>query len=412
MRLLLLACCLLAFSSFSAAQSYDLLLKGGHVIDPRHEIDELLDVAVKDGRIARLAKNIRSAEAAQTIDVSGLYVTPGLVDIHVHVYAGTGMRGAYSGDNSVYPDGFTFRSGVTTAVDVGSSGWRNFEDFKFRVIDRSKTRVLAMLNIVGRGMGGDEIEQNLEDMDPAATAAMMKKHPATIVGVKTAHYEGPEWDPVDRAVEAAAAGGGVVMVDFGRFHPARPFDELVLEHLRPGDIYTHAYLGRVPMFDADGRVRSFLFEARKRGVKFDVGHGAGSFWWAQAIPAIRQGFWPDSISTDLHISSMNSGMKNMLNVASKILNQGVPLYEVVRMSTSNPAEQIHRPELGRIAVGDEADLAVLRLDAGRFGFLDVRNTVAYGTKLLVCELTLRGGKVMWDLNGRAGTPWQSHYGRL
>jgi dihydroorotase len=368
-----------------------------------------MDVAVKDGKIAAVAQNIAPAEAKQTIDAAGLFVTPGLIDIHVHVYAGTGMRGAYSGDNSVYPDGFTFRTGVTTVVDAGSSGWRNFPDFKDRVIDRSQTRVLALLNIVGKGMGGGPIEQDLADMDPAATTKVMKQFPETIVGVKSAHYAGPEWDPVDRAVKAAAAGGGVVMVDFGEFRKERPFENLVLEHLRPGDMYTHTYLGRVPMLDADGRVRPYLFEARKRGVKFDVGHGGGSFWWSQAAPAIKQGFRPDSISTDLHIGSMNGGMKTMLNVMSKILNQDVPLYDVIEMSTSNPANQIHRPELGHLSVGAGADIAVMRMDQGKFGFLDVNNAVAPGTKLLVGELTLRDGKVVWDLNGRAGTPWEAFY---
>jgi len=393
----------------ASAQEYDLLLKGGHVIDPRNEINRAMDVAVKDGKIASVAENISSNQAQRTVDIAGLYVTPGLVDIHVHVYAGTGMRGAYSGDNSVYPDGFTFRTGVTTVVDVGSSGWRNFPDFKDRVIDRSKTRVLAMLNIVGKGMGGGAIEQDLDDMDAAATTKVMKQFPETIVGVKSAHYTGPEWDSVDRAVKAAEAGGGVVMVDFGEFRKERPFEELVLEHLRPGDMYTHMYLGRVPMLDANGRLRSYLFEARKRGVKFDVGHGGGSFWWRQAIPAIKQGFRPDSISTDLHIGSMNSGMKTMLNVMSKILNQDVPLYDVIEMSTSNPANQIKRPELGNLSVGSGADVAVIRMDTGEFGFLDVRNAMASGTKLLVGELTLRDGEVVWDLNGRAGVPWQEFY---
>jgi dihydroorotase len=393
----------------AAAQQYDLLLKGGHVIDPRNKIDRAMDVAVKDGKIAAVAASIPADQAKQTVDTAGLYVTPGLIDIHVHVYAGTGMRGAYSGDNSVYPDGFTFRSGVTTVVDAGSSGWRNFADFKDRVIDRSNTRVLALLNIVGKGMGGGPIEQDLGDMDAAATAKVMKQFPGTIVGVKSAHYSGPEWDPVDRAVKAAEAGGGVVMVDFGEFRKERPFEELVLKHLRPGDVYTHTYLGRVPMLDAEGRVRPYLFEARKRGVKFDVGHGGGSFWWSQAAPAIRQGFRPDSISTDLHIGSMNGGMKTMLNVMSKILNQDVSLYDVIEMSTSNPANQIHRPDLGHLSAGAAADIAVIRLDQGKFGFLDVNDAVAPGTKLLTGELTLRDGKVVWDLNGRAGVPWETFY---
>jgi dihydroorotase len=174
-------------------------------------------------------------------------------------------------------------------------------------------------------------------------------------------------------------------------------------------MYTHTYLGRVPMLDAEGHVRSYLFEARKRGVKFDVGHGGGSFWWSQAAPAIRQGFRPDSISTDLHIGSMNGGMKTMLNVMSKILNLDVPLYDVIAMSTWHPANQIHRPDLGHLTVGAGADIAVIRMDQGKFGFLDVNNALAFGTRLLVGELTLRDGKVVWDRNGRAGVPWETFY---
>src|SRR5258705_4950453 len=175
----------------AAAQSpYDLLLQGGHVVDAKNRISEVRDVAIKDGRIAEVASHIDPARAAKVVDVSGFYVTPGLVDIHVHVYAGTGMRGAYSGDNSVYPDGFTFRAGVTTVVDAGSSGWRNFPDFKDRVIDRSKTRVLALLNIVGNGMGGEAVEQNVSDMDATATANQAKKYKDVVVGVKSAHFRG------------------------------------------------------------------------------------------------------------------------------------------------------------------------------------------------------------------------------
>src|SRR5689334_9794783 len=163
------------------AQDYDLLLKGGHVIDGKNKTSAVRDVAIKDGKIAAVAANIAASTAHKVINVGGLYVTPGLVDIHTHVYAGTGRRGAYDGDNSVYPDGFTFRAGVTTVVDAGSSGWRNFPDFKDRVIDRSRTRVLALLNIVGHGMGGEaKIEQDTNDMDPKATADQAKKYPGVV----------------------------------------------------------------------------------------------------------------------------------------------------------------------------------------------------------------------------------------
>ncbi|MEZ5366132.1 MAG: amidohydrolase/deacetylase family metallohydrolase [Bryobacterales bacterium] len=404
-----------------AAQQYDLLLKGGHVIDPGNAIDKVMDVAVKDGKIAAVSENIAPTEAAKTVDARGLYVTPGLVDLHVHVFAGTGERGSYAGDNSVYPDDHCIRSGVTTAVDAGSSGADNFPQFKDRIIDRSITRVLAFLNIVNKGMRGGKIEQDLSDMQVEPTVKMAKQHPDIIIGVKTAHYNGPEWAPVDRAVEAAGKFGGVVMVDYGGcadcentnvFNPARPFEELVLEHLRPGDMYTHMYLGRVPWFDADGKVRSFMYEARSRGVKFDVGHGGGSFWWNKAAPATRQGFWPDSISTDLHISSMKGGMKDMTNVMSKFLVLGASMYDVVKWSTDAPAQQIHRPDLGRLTVGGVADIAVLSVAQGRFGYLDVQDAVMEGRQKITCEMTVRDGKVVWDLNGRAGTPWQIYYDKM
>jgi dihydroorotase len=315
------------------------------------------------------------------------------------------MREAYSGDHSVYPDGFTFRSGVTTVVDAGSSGWRNFEDFKDRVIDRSKTRVLAMLNIVGHGMGGGAIEQNLDDMEARPTAEAARKYKTIIVGIKTAHYEGPEWTPVERAVEAGTMAEIPVMVDFGTFRAERPFEDLVLKKLRPRDIYTHTYLDAVPMLDARGRVQPYLFEARKRGVIFDVGHGGGSFLFRQAVPAIRQGFVPDSISTDLHIDSMNSGMKDMLNVMSKFLNMGLSLDDVVARSTRNPAREIQRQDLGNLSVGAPADVAVLRLDRGHFGFVDVFGARLAGSLKLACELTLRDGLVVYDLNGISRDQW-------
>ena len=400
---------MLAAGSLQAEAPYDLLLKGGHVIDPKNKLNTMMDVAMKNGKIIRVAPAIDPVEARRSIDVSGFYVTPGLVDIHVHVYAGTGMRGAYSGDNSVYPDGHCFRSGVTTVVDVGSAGWRNFEDFKDRIIDRQRTRILAMLNIVGKGMGGGEIEQNTDDMDAKATAEMARKYPDTIVGIKTAHYSAPDWIAVDRAVEAGRLANIPVMVDFGTFTDERPFEELVTKRLRPGDMYTHMYLGRVPMLDVNGKLRPYLHEARKRGVKFDVGHGGGSFLWKQAVPAIDQGWVPDSISTDLHIGSMNRGMKDMTNVMSKILNRGISLYDVVKMSTWNPAQQIKRLEFGHLSVGAPADVAVLRVERGEFGFLDVRNGRLEGDKKIAAEMTIHGGRIAWDVNARASLDWTDFY---
>ncbi len=389
------------------APMYDLLLHGGHVLDDKNHIDSVMDVAIKDGKIARVAAHIPSSEALKTVEVKGLYVTPGLIDIHVHVYAGTGERNSYAGDNSVPPDGFTFRVGVTAVVDAGCSGWRNFEDFKNRIIDRSKTRVFAMLNIVGAGMRGGKYEQNTADMDGEATAAMALKYPQTIVGIKTAHFEGPEWTPVEQAVIAGTKANIPVMVDFGVDHPAtRPLYDLLTKKLRPGDIYTHMYSGLRHEQDPTtlGPSKAFI-EGRKRGIYFDVGQGGGSFKWSLAVPMIKAGFIPGSISTDLHIGSMNGAMKDELNVADKIMAVNVPLKEVVAEMTSHPAHEIRHEELGNLSEGSIADVAVLRLENGNFGFTDMVNKRLDGKQKLICELTIKDGKVVYDLNGISADLW-------
>jgi dihydroorotase len=387
------------------AQKYDLLLRGGHVIDARNNVDAVRDVAIAAGRIAHIAAKINPAEAGKTIDVSGLYITPGLVDIHTHVYTGTGEPNSYAGDNSIYPDGFTFRVGVTTVVDAGGAGWRNFEDFKTRVIDRARTRVLAFINIVGNGMRGGKFENELADMEAAPTAAMAKKHAGVIVGVKTAHYTGPEWTPVERAVEAGTAAGIPVMVDFGNDHPdTRPLADLVTRKLRPGDIYTHMYSGLRREL-VDGKPNPGMVEGRKRGVIFDVGHGGGSFVWRVAVPFVKSGFVPDSISTDLHIGSMNAGMKDLLNVMSKFLAMGVPLPQVIAKATWNPAREIKHEELGHLSPGAIADIAVLRLEKGRFGFVDMHGARLAGTERLTIEMTLKDGRVVYELNGLGRPDW-------
>jgi dihydroorotase len=386
-------------------QKYDLLLRGGHVVDPRNGTNDVRDVAIRAGVIAAVAPRLDPAGAAQTIEVGGLYVTPGLVDIHTHVYAGTGEPNSYAGDNSVYPDGFTFRAGVTTVVDAGGSGWRNIDDFKARVITRSRTRVLALLNIVGHGMRGGSFEQDLADMEAQPTAEAARRHRGIVVGIKTAHYAGPEWAPVERAVQAGIAADVPVMVDFGRNRAERPLAELLRAKLRPGDIYTHVYSGLRDELDRPGHLNPALFEGRKRGVIFDVGHGGGSFLWRVAVPAVRAGFLPDSISTDLHIGSMNAGMKDMLNVMSKFLALGVPLHEVIRRSTWNPAREMKQDSLGHLSTGAVADVAVLRVERGSFGFVDSYGARMRGNERLVCELTVRDGKVVYDLNGLSRPEW-------
>jgi dihydroorotase len=391
----------------AADHAYDLLLKGGHVIDARNDLSAVRDIAIADGRVAAVAPSIDAAKALKVVDVSGLYVTPGLVDIHTHVYAGTGEKGSYAGDNSVYPDGHTFRSGVTTVVDAGGAGWRNFDDFKDRVIDRSKTRVLAFLNIIGGGMRGLEHEQDLADMEPGPAAATAARHEDTIVGIKTAHFGAPDWGPVERAVEAGTKSSLPVMVDFGDDFPERPLATLLTEKLRPGDIYTHCYSGLRKELGPDGHVNPGMLEGRERGVIFDVGHGGGSFFWRVAVPMVKGGFWPDSISTDLHINSMNSGMKDQLNVMSKFLALGMPLDDVVGRSTWNPAREIGQEKLGHLSVGALADVTVLSLASGRFGFIDAYGARLDGTQKLVCELTFKDGKVVYDLNGLTREAWDA-----
>ena len=390
----------------AAKYKYDLLLQHGHVLDAKNHRDGVLDVAIKDGKIADVEDHIDPKSAIKSVDCTGLYVTPGLIDLHVHVYASTGEKNSYAGDNSVWPDGFTFRNGVTTVVDAGSSGWKNFEDFKLHIIDRSHTRVLAMLNIVGAGMRGENFEDNLDDMDGKATGAMALKYPGVIVGVKSAHFTGPEWKPYDQAVIAGNIAQIPVMIDYGARRIERPLYDLLATHLRPGDIYTHMYSGLRGELDTktNGPSAAMLI-GRKRGIYFDVGHGGGSFAWSVAQPLMKDGFIPDSISTDLHIGSMNNGMKDMLNVADKMMALGQTVPQVVEEMTAHPAHEIKHDELGNLTVGDTADIAVLKLEHGRFGFVDMYNTRLDGTQKLVCELTVHNGKVVYDLNGITTDIW-------
>ncbi len=395
----------LGATALFAQARYDLLLKGGHVIDPKNQISEVRDVAIRDGVIAAVVRDIPAAQARKVVDVAGLYVTPGLIDLHAHVFAGSEGVGLAGGHTSIFPDDFALRAGVTTVVDAGSSGRRNFARFKTTVIDRARTRVLAFLNIGGAGMPGDEHEQDVSDMDAKAAAALAVANSDTIVGIKVAHYRGPDWTPVERGVEAGTRANIPVMIDFGEFRPERPFQELVLKKLRPGDIYTHAFYAPVPMLDEQGRLLPYLFEARKRGVLFDVGHGGAAFEFRQAIPAVRQGFPPDSISTDVHSGSLNSGMKDQLNVMSKFLNMGMSIDDVIQRCTWNPARIIHFEGLGQLAVGAIADIAVLRVESGRFAFVDSWGARMDGDKRLTSELTVASGRVVYDLNGRTRERW-------
>ncbi len=387
------------------AQTYDLLLKGGHLIDPKNGINAVRDIAITEGKIAKVDSNISADQARRTVNVRGLYVTPGLIDIHVHVFPRPAMPDVER-DSSVPADAFSFRSGVTTVVDAGTTGVKTFPAFKKQVIEKAQTRVLALLNIVSAGMGTGK-EDDPKQLDAEAAAKMAKENPGVIVGFKSAHYGGPGWESVEKAVAAGKLASLPVMIDFGYLNKVRSLNTLLLDKLRPGDIYTHCYSGHREELLTDGKVNPAIFAARKRGVIFDVGHGAGSFYWYVALPAFQQGFIPDSISTDLHSGSMNAGMKDMANTMSKVLNLGARMDQVIAMSTWNPAKEIKRTDLGHLTVGVEADIAVLRIDRGSFGFIDSAGAANAGTQNIVAELTLRKGKVVWDLNGRAATNWKS-----
>ena len=394
------------------AQNIDVLLKGGTVIDPKNNINAVMDVAITNNKISQVAENIPLANAKKVIDVKGMYVTPGLIDMHVHVYPGNDLD-AYiaNGPTSVAPDGFTFRSGVTTVVDAGSSGWRNFRQFKEQTIDKAQTRVLALLNIVGWGMVGRFEEQDVADMNPVMTSHMIKTlFPDVLVGIKAAHYWG-DFSQVDKAVEAGKLANVPVMVDFGEHEPPNSIESLFMQHLRPGDIFTHTYSygpdKRETVVDESGKVKPFIFEAQKRGIVFDVGHGGGAFTWRQAVPSVKQGFKPNVISTDLHTQSMNGGMKDLSNVLSKFMAMGMTIQEVIARSTWAPATVINRKELGSLSIGSEADVAVFSLRKGDFGFMDIRGTRLKGTQKLETELTMRAGKIVWDLNGISAPAWDA-----
>ncbi len=264
-KLLLLLAVFIPFAVINA-QSYSIVIQGGRIIDPKNNIDGIMDIAVNDGKIVQVAKNIDAKQAIQVVNAKGMLVTPGLIDIHSHNFWGTEPNHQYENGNlALPPDGFTFRSGVTTVVDAGSSGWRTFPTFKAQTIDESKTRVLAFLNIVGEGMRGG-YEQNVNDIDAKMSANVAKRYKDNIVGFKVAHYEGPEWTPVDRAVEAGKLAGNIpVMVDFGGSNPPLSIEELFKKHLRPGDIFTHCFgqlATREYIVDVQAnKVKPFVWEA-------------------------------------------------------------------------------------------------------------------------------------------------------
>src|SRR6266568_2318140 len=383
---------LLLGGALAQAPRYDLLLKGGHVIDPANHLDAVMDVAVLKDKIAAVEKDIPASQAGKVVNASGLYVTPGLIDIHFHIGHGGAPLNWFAPEARAHigplgiPADLALQSGVTTLVDAGTAGAETFLQEKEEVIDHAKVRVLAFLNIVANGMNGG-LEQSVDQMDPKLCAETIKKYPDIIVGVKTAHF----WTAVDRAIECGNMTNLPVMFDFWP-RPERTYADLILNKMRPGDIHTHVFAQQFPIILPDGKLNPIMAEARARGVIFDVGHGAGSFWFRNAVPAAKQGFVPDSMSTDLH--SGNYTVLSMSNVLSKFLNMGVSLSDLIRRATANPAHEIHRPELGTLSVGREADIAVLEELRGHFGYIDCGYAKMDGTLRIVAQMTIRGGRIL------------------
>lgn len=395
-------------STLSLAQSYSIVIKGGRLIDPKNNIDAVMDVAITDGKVVQIAKTIDTKGAKQVVEAKGMIVTPGLIDIHGHVFHGTEPDHYLSnGLVAISPDGFTFRVGVTTIVDAGGAGWKSFPTFKKNVIFASKTRVLSILNIVGEGMRGGVFEQDTADMDPKMAAQVALENKNDVVGFKVAHFQGKSWAPVDHAVAAGKLADMPVMIDFGGSVPPLPLEDLFMKHLRPGDIFTHTYtllegnVRETVVDEATKTVKPFVWEARKKGIVFDVGYGGASFNYSQAIPAIKSKFYPTTISTDLHTGSMNGSMKDILSIMSKFVVMGMDIPSVIKASTWTPAQVIKRENLGHLSVGAIADVAILSMRQGTFGFYDKTGYKMTGKQKFECEMTIKGGKVVYDLNGIA-----------
>ena len=371
---------------------YDLLIKGGSVVDPVGLTTTTSDIGVTDGLIAAVGPSLRDGDANRVLDARGLLVTPGLVDLHVHVWSGVA-------ELAIENDPHHLARGTTTVVDAGSSGANTFRGFRRYVIEPSVTRTLAFLHISGMGQLDLEIGE-LEDIRWARVdraVDMARAHPDVIVGIKlrlsTYLVASNTLTAFDRAHEATAAIGKPLMLHIGGTVDPSLSLEGALARLRPGDIVTHSFTGFPPgIVDSAGRVIDVAVDARQRGVAFDVGHGAGSFSWRTAEAALADGFPPSTVSSDLHIGNVNGPVYDLVTTLSKFLLLGLSVEEVIAMATARPAAAIGRAdEFGAIAVGRVADLSVLRLVEGRFTLRDSLGVERVGDRRLEPVATIRAG---------------------
>ena len=370
---------------------YDLLIKGGTVVDPSQGLNVLRDVALTDGKVAAVDEGISESEAREVVDASGLLVVPGLLDLHVHVFWSVSHFG-------IDPDLTSLAKGVTTAVDAGSAGANTFPAFRKYVLEPSETRLYALLNISAMGMIAMEIGE-LEDLrwaDVEKAVATSRENRDLILGIKvrlSREIAGEQdVDALKLGIEAAEAFGGFVMAHVG--NTKTPLEDLT-SMLRPGDVVTHAFHGRSDgILNDAGRVKDGIKEAQRRGVVFDVGHGAGSFAFETAEKALSDGFLPGNISSDLHVYNIRGPVHDQVSVLSKFLHLGMPLSDVVRLSTETTAGVIGAGHmLGSLRVGADGDVTVLRQDEGDFTFTDSVGVSVQSRQRLSHVLTVKGGRV-------------------
>lgn len=373
---------------------YDLLLKGGHLVDPAQGVNGAMDVAFADGTVAAVAPSLDPADARETHDVSGLYVAPGLIDLHTHAYWGGTFLGVDVGSIAA-------RSGMTTAVDAGSAGANNIGGLRAHVASTSRVRILAFLNlsVVGIFAGGNGIgigeAEDLRLLDIKTCVDAARANAGFVVGLKIrvgASTTGALGAlPLHMAIRAAEMMDLPVMAHIGAGMPPRIED--IVEPLRRGDVLTHYCTPKANSpLTRDGAVLDCMKEARKRGVVMDVGHGSGSFGFRVARRMLEEGLAPDVISSDVHAHCVDGPVFDVLETMSKFLNLGLTLEEVVRATTEVPARVCRRPELGTLAVGSAADACLLDLRRGRVEFTDSMGEVLVGDRKLYTRGVVMGGK--------------------
>jgi dihydroorotase len=374
---------------------YDLVIRGGRVIDPAQGRDGRADVAFKDGRVAAVEAEIDAAAAREVISAAGKLVVPGLIDLHTHVYwGGTSL--------SVQPEPVARRSGATTLVDAGSAGPGNFHGFRAHIIERTPVRILPYLNISFAGifafsdsvMVGECADVRL--LDARECLRVAETHRDLVVGIKvrvgrnTSEANGAF--PLELAVEVAEELDLPVMAHID-FPPPRRKD--MLERLRPGDVLTHCYRPFPNAPVRRGEVRPEMLEARARGIIFDIGHGMGGFGFASTRPMLEAGFLPDVISSDVHILSEHGPAFDLLHSMSKLMCLGMPLVEVIRAATARPAEALRRPDLGTLVPGSVGDAVILNQASGAFDYVDVLGERIAGDRRLEVVSIVLGGR-LWS----------------